>query len=159
MHTVRIAMGQVDVSNSGGIVKPLLMVATLPALICAFTIVNTMIQQGILYQTAPPQLDALFSVSSMAEAQSTPVQVKQYQVARVISPLASHSAHRIVTTQDGTRFVVLGTVAAQMRPGYTFSARTLPYPLHTKQHTVWLEEYSPDAVTDPKKLTFPETRY
>jgi len=155
MHTVQTAMGQAALPGSGGRKKQLLMTATLPILICSVTMISGMIRQGGLYYAAPPpQFDALFSVSTLAEAQGIPVHIQQYQVASVTASSTPNSGHCTVTTQDGTRFVVLGTSVARMKPGLIFNARVLPFALHTKQRTAWLEEYSPTMVTDPAKMSF-----
>jgi len=158
MHTAQVARGVVGQPKAEGVTKPLLMVTVLPVMICVLTVLMTMFRQGTPYHAAPtPQFDAAYSVGTIEEARKIPVGIRQFRVARVISPATSYKIHCRFITEDGTQFVAQGRDAKQIKPGFVFSARIQPFALYAKQRIVWLEEYNPEMSTDAEKLLFPQT--
>jgi len=140
-----MARGPIEPPKAEGVTKPSLMVAVLPIMICVLTVLTTMVRQEAFHHAAPtPQFDAAYSVGTIEEARKIPVGIRQFRVARVISPATSHKIHCRFITEDGTEFVAPGRCAEQMKPGLVFSVRTLPFALYTKRRTVWLEERSPN---------------
>jgi len=155
MQFVQIAWTPLEANRSSGKAVQLLVASLLPLFLFLFTLCCNLMQRIPREQTETiPRFDALICVSTVAEARQVPIQIRQYRVSRVVTSCIHHRLYREAITEDGTRFVAIGVITEKIKPGLVFQARTLPYPARKKQHLIWLEEYSPDAITDPSKLKF-----
>jgi len=156
MHSIQTVSIPFDAQKREDRIKPLLLTAILPIVICLVTLTSALLQRISHSQAATtPQFDMVIGTSTVAEARKISGGVRQYQVTHIEMVQNSHYLQCLITTQEGTHFLVLGPAVDRISQGLIFTARTLPFPTHTKKTVAWLVEYNPNAVTDPSKLTFP----